>query len=184
MYKIILQIILAVSFLIFCGCQTAKTRKWTSNDLVVSENASFQALAFPNSISASQMAEDIDFLIYALSNGYGGRKYVPQDFFAQAIKALKDINYIPSVAEFHEKIDEALFLIPDNHLSAVYKGRTSKKRQNYFDENSLGRLGKNNISDASKIWETRIDQVENKKVLYISFTRFRSEVPPIVRTRI
>jgi len=175
LYKIIFQIILATSFFIFCSCQTATTRKWTSDDLVVSEKASFESLVFPKSISASQVAEDIDFLIYALSNGYGGRKYVPQDSYAQAIKALEDISDISSVEEFHTKIDEALFLIPDNHLSAVYRGRTSKKRQNYDEENKLGRVGANNISDASKIWETRIDQVQNKKVLYISFTRFRSD---------
>jgi hypothetical protein len=175
MYKIIFQIILAAAVAIFCGCQTTKTKNWTSDDLVVSEQASFESLAFPKSISASQVAEDIDFLNYALSHGYGGRKYAPQDSFAQAIKTLKDITDVSSVAEFHEKIDEALFLIPDNHLSAVYRGRTSKKRESYFDENKLGRVGANNISDASKIWETRIDQVEKKKVLYISFTRFRSE---------
>lgn len=179
MYKIIFQIIIAATFFIFCGCQTAKTRKWTSDDLVVSEQASFESLVFPKSISASQVAEDIDFLIYALSNGYGGRKYVPQDAFAQAIKALKEITDISSVAEFHEKIDEALFLIPDNHLSAVYRGRTSKKRQNYINQNKRGDVGENNISDASKIWETRIDQVQNKKVLYISFTRFRSDTKDV-----
>ena len=175
MHQKIFQIILITIFFILCGCQTAKNRKWTSNDLVVSEQASFESLAFPKSISASQMAEDIDFLIYALSNGYGGRKYAPKDSFAQAIKALKDITDVSSVAEFHERIDEALFLIPDNHLSAVYRGRTSKKRESYFDENKLGRVGANNISDASKVWEARIDQVKNKKVLYISFTRFRSD---------
>lgn len=171
MYKIIL----VATFVVFCGCQTTTPRKWTSDDIVVSDQAPFESLAFPKSISAFQVAEDIDFLIYALSNGYGGRKYVPQDSFAQAIKALKEITNISSVAEFHEKIDEALFLIPDNHLSAVYRGRTSKKRQEYFDEIKPGRVGTNNISDAAKIWETRMDKVGNKKILYISFTRFRSD---------
>ena len=100
MLKKIFQTILATTFFVFCGCQTTKTRKWTSNDLVVSEQASFESLAFPKSISASQVAEDIDFLIYALSNGYGGRKYVPSDSYEQAIKALKDISDVSSVAAY------------------------------------------------------------------------------------
>lgn len=177
MHKKIFQIILIATFLILCGCQLTKTkvRTWTSEDLVVSEQTSFESLVFPDSISAAQVTEDIDFLIYAISNGYGGRKYVPHDSFAQAIKALKDISKVSSVAEFHQRIDEALFLIPDNHISAIYRGRTSQKRQSYMNENSLGQVGVNNISDVNKVWETRIDQVENKKVLYISFTRFRSD---------
>lgn len=169
--------ILAVIFFIFCSCQTTKTRTraWTSNDLIVSDQTSFESLVFPQSISAVQVAEDIDFLIYALSNGYGGRQYAPAESYAQAIKALKNISGVSSITDFHTQIDEALFLIPDNHLSAVYRGRTSQKRQGYMSENQVGHVGVNNISDPKKIWETRIDRVGNKKILYISFTRFRSD---------
>lgn len=49
-------------------------------------------MGFAEKISANQAAEDIDFLIFALSRGYGGRKYVPGDSFSQAITALKGIS--------------------------------------------------------------------------------------------
>lgn len=151
------------------SCQTMKTRAWTSSDLIISDQSSFESLAFPQIVSSDQAAEDIDFLIFALSKGYGGRRYVPGDSFSKAIESLKGISNVSTVKDFHDQIDEALFLIPDNHLSAYYKGNVSKKRH---DQEAHGQVGTNNISNSEKIWETRIDRVGKKKVLYISIARF------------
>lgn len=177
MYVKIFQTILAmIGLLIFCGCQTikTKTRTWTSGDVMISDQAPFESLAFPKTISPGQAAEDIDFLIYILSKAYGGRGYVPVDSFVKAIAALKKISNPSTLLEFHNQIDEALFLIPDNHMRAVYKGRVSKKRSDYEEETSKGHVGDKNFKNSEKIWEIRVEKIGKKKVLYISFVRFPS----------
>jgi peptidase S41-like protein len=156
-----------IAIFVLCSCQT-KPKKWTSDDLIISDQAT---LSFADKLSEDQVAEDIDFLIFALSNGYGGRKYVPGDSFSKTISALKSISKPATVAEFHDRIDESLFIIPDNHMTAYYMGNVSKKRseQSKLD---VGHVGANNIKDSKKNWETRIDKIGNKKVLFISITDF------------
>lgn len=155
-----------IAIFILCSCQTKP--KWSSEDLIISDQVS---LSFAEELSANQATEDIDFLIFALSSGYGGRKYVPDDSFSQAITALKRISRPATMAEFHDRIDESLFIIPDNHMAAYYMGNVSRKRRNQ-KQLDVGHVGINNIKDPNKIWETRIDRVGKKKVLYISITEF------------
>jgi len=156
-----------IAIFVLCSCQT-KPKKWTSDNLIISDQAT---LNFADKLSEDQVAEDINFLIFALSNGYGGRQYVPGDSFSQAITALKGISKPATVAEFHDRIDESLFIIPDNHMTAYYMGNVSKKRRSQ-NELDIGHVGANNIKDTKKNWETRIDRVGKKKVLYISITEF------------
>lgn len=167
--KIFQTIFVLITALILCSCQTVKIKKWTPDDIIISDQSSVASLTFPPALSSNQAAEDIDFLIFALSKGYGGRQYAPGDSFSKAITALKRVSYASTLAEFHDQIDEALFLIPDNHLMAYYKGNVSKKRR---EQKKTGHVGTNNIRNAKKIWETRIDRVGNKKVLYISIVNF------------
>lgn len=154
-----------------CSCQSTKTRVWKSDDLLIPEPSSIDSLAFPKEISSDQVAEDIDFLIFTLSTAYGGRKYVPPSSLQKTIEVLKSIPKKSTLVDFHDKIDEALFLIPDNHLKAYYKGKVSVKRHNY-ESQTVGQVGKNNIRNPQKIWETRIDRIGKQKILYISITRF------------
>lgn len=164
--KILIPIFTVFATVILCQCQTVQTRKWTSDDLIVADQTS---LEFPETISTDQTTEDIDFLIFALQNGYGGRQYLPGNSFSDGISALKKISYAPKVKDFHDRIDEALFLIPDNHLIAYYKGTVSQKRR---EQEKSGSVGKNNISNPNKVWETRIDRLRNRNVLYISIASF------------
>ena len=163
----------AVGLLNLWSCQIKPNKVLTSSDLVISDQATVESLAFPEMISSIEAAEDINFLIFALSNAYGGRQHTPQNSFTKAIEALKKIPTTLTLAEFHNQIDEALFLIPDNHMMAYYKGKVSKKRSDY-QMSSTGNVGSNNISDVKKIWEVRIDKVGSKKILYISIVRFPS----------
>lgn len=170
--KILQSISTLLSIFIICSCQTMKTRNWTSDDLIISDQSTVASLAFPKSISFAQAAEDIDFLVFALSKGYGGREYAPEKSFSNAIQALRKISNVASLMEFHDQIDEALFLIPDNHLMAYYKGNVSKKRR---DQDEAAHVGANNIRNPEKVWETRVDRVGKKKVLYISIVRFPND---------
>lgn len=174
--KNLLSVLILTTF--FYSCQTLKSRKWTSDDLIISDQATIDSLHFAKSISPAQAKEDIDFLVFALSNGYGGRSYAPQDSFTKAITALKSISNITTLPDFHDQIDTALFLIPDNHLMAYYKGHVSQKRHDY-EQTLTGKAGENNITNPEKVWETRIDRVGKKKILYISIVRFPDSESPI-----
>ncbi|MBC7467422.1 MAG: hypothetical protein H7256_15640 [Bdellovibrio sp.] len=70
---------------------------------------------------------------------------------------------------FRDQIDEALLLIPDSHLKARLDKHPSLKRIRGYKKSQVG---KNNISDPKKIWETRYDLIGKKKILYISITEF------------
>jgi hypothetical protein len=159
------------SILFTLSCQTMSKKQWTSEDLLIPENSSLEALAFAQSISQVQASQDIHFLIYLLNNAYGGRKYVDPNALKAAIQSLQSIDTSLNLIGFHDRIDEALFLIPDNHLFARYKGKVSKKREAYENQ-EVGSVGKNNITDPKTVWEVRLDSVKRKKILYISIVRF------------
>ena len=152
--------------LFISSCQTVKPKRWTSQDIIISDKVS---LAFPKSVTSNQVEEDIDFLIFLLSEAYSGKNYLPGNYFSEAIKALNQISGDTELEQFHEKIDEALFLIPDNHLLSYYKGHDGKKR---ISMEKIGNVGKNNIKDPNQVWEIRNEKISNKNVLYISLTRF------------
>lgn len=168
---------LAVIFLfVFTGCQTSKM--WTSKDILVSEKLPLRSIAFPESITSNQAAEDIDFLIYVLQSGYGGRQYAPKEYFDKAITTLRAIPTATNMYDFHQRIDEALFIIPDNHLQSHYLNQVSKIRQDYED-GAKGKVGNNNITDRKKVWEVRLDKVGKKNLLYVSIVRFPFHKSPI-----
>ena len=173
---------LLLIILVFSSCQTKKIKEWTSNDLLIPDNATVKSIAFPETITSDQASEDIDFLVYTLSKAYGGRQHAPDDSYSKMITALKNILNAPTLKEFHTQIDEALFLMPDNHMMAFYKSSVSEKRS---AGDKVGHVGKNNIKNYKKIWETRIDRLDRrmdrtdridhtdqKKILYISILRF------------
>ena len=152
--------------LFISSCQTVKSNRWTSQDIIISDKVS---LTFPKSVTTSQAKEDIDFLIFLLSKAYSGKDHLPGNTFSEAIHALRKISGDTNLEQFHEQIDEALFIIPDNHLLSYYKGQDGKKR---ISMEKIGNVGKNNIKDPKRVWEVRNDSIANKKILYISLTRF------------
>ncbi len=165
------KLFMTFSVILVCSCQTIVKQEWTSQDLLLPENASLQSLAFPSSITQDQASQDIDYLIYILEHAYGGRKYAPPKALSLAIQSLKNIDKYLNLNDFHDRIDQSLFLIPDNHLSARYRGKFSKKRQNYKNT-TISSVGKNDITDPKTIWEVRLDPVRAKKILYISIVEF------------
>ncbi len=168
MSKLFFKIKLSLSAILFLLSCQIKPKIWTPQDLVISDQTD---LNFARDLSAKQMAEDIDYLIFSLTRGYGGHDFAPNDSFSQSISALKNISKSANMAEFHNQIDDSLFIIPDNHLAAYFLGNVGKKRR-IQKQQSVGRVGPNNIRDPRKIWETRIDSIGQKRILYISITKF------------
>lgn len=105
-----------IGVFILSSCQIKPQKALTSEDLVVSDQSTVDSMAFPKTITSTQKAEDIDFLIFALSEAYGDRQHAPENSFGKAIAALKQIPHTETLADFHDQIDEVLFSILDNHM--------------------------------------------------------------------
>lgn len=152
--------------LFISSCQSVKPKRWTSEDIIISDKVS---IAFPKAVTSTEVKEDIDFLVFLLSEAYSGKDYLPGTTFSDAIDTLNKISGDTNLEQFHEQIDDALFLIPDNHLLSYYKGKDGKKR---ISMEKVANVGKNNIKDPNLVWEVRIDKIASKNILYISLTRF------------
>ncbi len=139
-----------------------------ASDLLVADN---QSLEVPASLTSDQIQVDIATLVYALTTGYGGRNYVARSTFENAIHQLQSIDQSMTPSDFRDKIDAALWLIPDNHLKARLNGEHALARKAALAPIFIGR---NAITDPTKTWEVRVDQVGKKRVLYISITAFPS----------
>lgn len=156
------------------SCQSPQIKQFDSSELLLSNESSIDSLKFPQAITADQASRDINFLIYVLSNAYSGKKHISQETINAAVKAINAITLSQTeVADFHDKIDTALFMIPDNHLQAYFKGQVSKIRQRY-EANSQGKVGKNKIFNPQDVWEVQLEKIGNKKILYISLIKFPS----------
>jgi len=167
--KIKNTIYLAIACFGLLSCQSKPKYSWTSNDLIISDST---PLVAPSGILPNEDIErDKSYLIYALSEGYGGRKYVPDSKLRAALKAIRGIYGPMTVEEFRDRVDEALLIIPDNHLVARVNGSASKTRQKTYKK---GMVGKNAISQRTKIWEVKQKKHNGREYLYVSITRFPS----------
>ena len=159
-----INILILVFFL--SACQTKPTQIWTSSDIFInSETLS----VYPKTISSKEVKQDVDYLMFLLSEGYSGKDYAPEGTYSNSIKALRDITGDLEVEKFNELVDDALSLIPDNHLYAFYRGRSGPKRSAL---DRKGNVGENRIKNRKKVWEINLEKVGKKNILYISLTRF------------
>jgi hypothetical protein len=142
-----MKIIFVISvFYLLLSCHS-NNKKWSSDDLIISE---YESLTYPRGLTSSEVEEDISFLLFTLDNAYGGKEYLAVEQLAKSLSVIKKISRPQSVKDFHEQLDNALFLIPDNHLHAFYKSNFGSKRAEFYKE-KLGKVGKNAISDPKKI---------------------------------
>ena len=61
------NIYITFCILFIISCQTMKSKKLSPDDIIISDKKSY---AFPEAVTSKEVREDIDFLIYTLSNGY------------------------------------------------------------------------------------------------------------------
>lgn len=167
--KIALTMGFSLALMVVLGCQSTPKYSWTSKDLIVDEKTFLKAPE--GTLSKEDIDKDKSFLIYALTNGYGGRKYIPDNKLQFAIEAINKILGPMAVENFRDKVDEALLIIPDNHLVARVNGSASKARQKSYKK---GMVGENAISEKDKIWEVKQKKHRGKTYLYVSITHFPS----------
>jgi len=137
-------------------------------------------------LDRAQVTQDIQLLLYAMNEAYGGRKYVSQAAFVAAMKQLRELPLkLPQnsslVSSFNssslgmlESIDEILYAIPDNHLqprsprSGLSQYRLARQRK--------GSVGGNIWQQADSCWGVTEKSVSvpggEKKIAVLSLTSF------------
>lgn len=146
------------------GCAT--NSKIEDQDLFVSD----KPIRLPKfELSKQEVQLDTAIVAYALKNGYGGRKYVPQDIFQKAVSEIEAIGSKELNAdELCSQIGEKLFLIPDMHLSARRNNRNCSTSAR--NRHAVGKVGPNHLRDEKKVWAIDYIKVKNKMVPLLSIT--------------
>jgi hypothetical protein len=161
-------LLVSISFLSFAGIGCASKPSIQPDDLLIKDTYTLT----PRSLLSSQEANhDVEVILYALKNGYGGRKYVNGVILDSALKSidsLKNPSGEVSVAAFCEQIDEALFLIPDNHLSASIRGRDCSTKR----VEPRGNVGKSVSAGSEPPWSFGTRKVVGTQIAILSINRF------------
>lgn len=137
--------------IIFFGCASSSS---LPTGLFFSEDAT---LTPQKVLSQKQVGEDMDVLLYALRNGYGGRKYIDQVALQSALgelEALKSSGPF-STTSLCEEIDKILLRLPDNHLHARTILGLSKSREL---QERRGNVGLNFLAGQHKAWDLTHDK--------------------------
>lgn len=148
----------------------ASNSKIEDQDLFVSDNT----LRLPKlELSQAEVRQETAIVAYALRNGYGGRKYVPQDIFIKAVSEIEAIGSKElSAEELCSQIDERLFLIPDMHLNARLNNRNcSASARNRY---AVGKVGQNHLQDKKRVWAVDYIKVKRKMIPLLSITSLPS----------
>lgn len=124
----------------------------------------------PLTLTDEQVKQDVELLIYALEHGYSGRVFADQKKFELAMNALRDIDLTHSPVYLKEQIDDALMLIPDNHLEARLYRHSSEKRAQY---RKRPMIGPNSARLAGEIWQVEKKSLD-EPVLWIAISSFPS----------
>lgn len=164
--------VLIFSILVILADPSVAKKHFAPEDLMIKEFGTT-----PATLRKEQVQEDIQFLIYALSKGYGGRSHVPAQTFEMVLEKIKQIDSAKTPEELMIQIDEVLLMIPDNHLRAALDGKRSPGRLKIWSAN--GNVGKNAIGKAKRKWDVRSELIKGQRVLYISVTSFPLRKDPI-----
>lgn len=166
-------IILSLSSLFLCSCSTFFKKENFDQKMLVEDNFDLKP---KHLLSKKQIQEDIKLLAYMLENGYGGRKYVPQEQFHQALNDLKKIDSSNvSSNELCLSIEKSLTQIPDMHLGArIGDEFCSPLRKAKFIKGSVG----HNLLSEEKIWGLNYIKVKKQKIPVLSITTFPSNEDP------
>jgi hypothetical protein len=160
------SVCISVASLLLFGCASKPSIQ--PDDLLIKDTYS---LTPQSTLSTQEANHDVEVILYTLKNGYGGRKYVDSVLFDSALKSiesLKNPSGEVSVAAFCEQIDDALLLIPDNHLSASMRGRACSTKR----VEPIGNVGKNVSAGSDLPWSFSTRKVGGKQIAILSISRF------------
>lgn len=163
-----MRIIFFLMLIALTGCaSSSNTKSINDNNLLLNDSFSFSS---PIEINKDDLTKDISNLVYALKNGYGGRKFVPEDSLNKAVLEISNLsnnsNEHFNVNELCNKIAKFLNELPDNHLSASLNGNDcNKEREKFFNQNHVG---KNLCQGNQYPWALSYKNIFNQQIPVVS----------------
>lgn len=166
MKQLFKRTIVIASVLLFCSCNTSQ-KKINSDDILIPDNIKLES---PKVLTPKESEYDLNLLIYAFENGYGGRKFIPRDQSENALNRLNAVAQQPPISpnELCKKIDEVFLKITDFHLSArLNDNRCNPSGEARFRKASVG---KNVHTDKKKPWSITHIKIKGNRIPIISIT--------------
>lgn len=153
------------------GCSTFCVHdSISSDDLLIKDNFTLRS---PETLSLAQQKQDIDLLIYAIQNAYGGRNHIPVETLNASIDSLNMIrssNVVLTVSGLCTQIAKSLSKIPDNHLTIRMNGNKCLSTES---TKTTG-VGKNTNTNLNKAWRISDMKIKNSRIPVISITSMPS----------
>lgn len=104
-----------------CTSVVQKTPARNVRDLLISEN---REISHKKWLSKAEIDLDIELLIYALEEAYGGRKFIEVHTFKTIIDKLRSLKSNEfSTVDLCDEVGSILAKIPDNHMTTKLRGR-------------------------------------------------------------
>ncbi len=156
--------------LLFTGCSSLNfLKQLQSKDLILPDHFEFNP---PEYLSALQLNSDVNILLYAFQNAYGGRKYVEQESFKNALLKLDQLNRgdLKTPPRFCEQLSIIFNEVLDNHLAAKFDGKDCNTQKNIFYSQTP--VGKNVLQDKDSNWKITYQVIYKKKIPIVAITSF------------
>ena len=140
------------------------------------------SLSSPQELTSDQVLQDVNLLTEVFSKTFSGRFYFSEMQMNQFIQSLSAIHGKMTTFDFWFAIDDALLTIPDKHTAAIiFSNGHNLMTPHRMSQVRRPQVGKNKISDPSKVWE--VSKVgANKDIALIAITKFPSSQNPVWNT--
>lgn len=126
----------------------------------------------PQKLTARQVQEDLGLLDETIKKCFSGKFYFSQAQLEKLSQSLLSIHGDMNTSDFWISIDNALISIPDNHTyAAMFLNGSYLMTPRRMSQFRKPQVGKNKISDPSKIWEISKIGVQ-KDIALIAISRF------------
>lgn len=140
-----------------------------SSDLLMS---SVDSLNPKSNLAIVEQQMDIDAILHALENGYGGKNFLPKNEYASLVASLNNLRS-ESVAGissqvFCVKIQRMMDLVSDNHLGITSNGWTCGKK---YPE---AHVGNNILGDGEIPWAILKRNINNREIPILAISKFPS----------
>lgn len=171
--RLILDTVLGLTILIGTSCSS--TPSYSYKDLEFTKKT---AIEKNKVLSKKEIEEDINILLYALKNGYSGRRFLPTNEFSNLINELRKINEPMTASEFAAKINQSFLKVSDSHIIAWVRSEQSFS-STAKDVTQSAPVGKNTITSKTKNWSTQFKKIKEVNVLIVAITYFPHSTDPM-----
>lgn len=124
----------------------------------------YPPIEYKKIINNKEFNEDIKFLRYAITKGYGAKGTTSENIFNSVDKKLRNLTFESSSKKLCENIGHVLSEFPDHHLKVKYKGNWCITKN--VKTSNVG----SNLNDSKKPWKGLIKKDQTYIIAIKKFT--------------